>query len=129
MRDPYVERLMSRPVETVAPGATLREAAAAMLEHDVGALVVLDSANRLEGLLTTTSFVQAVEGDVSPDTAVAERMQRELVTVGRRDPLSEAAATMLDHRVHHVPVVEGDDVVGVLSTQDVTAYLVRFLEP
>jgi len=129
MRDPYVEQLMSRPVETIAPDATLREAAATMLEHGVGAVVVVDDSNRLEGLLTTTSFVRAFEEAVSSDRAVTERMETEVVTVERSDPLREAAAAMLDHRVHHVPVVEEAEVVGMLSTQDLTAYLARFLEP
>ena len=129
MRDPHVEQLMSRPVETVSSEATIREAAAAMLAHDVGAVVVADDASRIDGLLTTTDVVRSVSDGLAPDATVAERMRTDVVTVERSASVSEVADAMLEHLIHHVPVVDESEVVGMLTTLDLTAYLARRLEP
>ncbi|GAB7095304.1 hypothetical protein JCM30237_24570 [Halolamina litorea] len=126
----YVDHVMSRPVETIEPTASLRDAAAAMIRHDVGALVVVDDNDRLEGILTATDFVLlAVEGELPPDEPVATPMRTDVITVERDAPASEAVDAMLDHLIHHVPVVENETVVGMVSTFDFTARLGRSLEP
>ncbi|WP_255152466.1 CBS domain-containing protein [Halorarius halobius] len=128
MADLYVDQVMSRPAETVAPDTPVGDAAAAMIEHDVGALVVVDDG--LAGLLTATDFVlQARDGSASPDATVGEWMRTDVVTAERRDPVHEVADVMLDRLIHHVPVVDGDEVVGMVTTLDLTAVLARRLRP
>jgi CBS domain-containing protein len=126
MTDPSVQGLMSRPVETVTPATTIADAADALVRHDVGAVVVVDDANRLEGLLTATDFVLLVRaGGASPDAAVEEVMRTDVVTTDRDAPVSDVVDAMLEHRVHHVPVVDGDEVVGMVSTFDLAARFAR----
>jgi CBS domain-containing protein len=130
MEERYVDQLMSRPVETATPDTPIRDAAAAMIEHDVGALVVVDDANRFEGLLTATDFVLLVgDGPVPEEATVAEYMRTDVVTTGRSAPASDVVETMLEHLIHHVPVVDGEEVVGMVTTLDLAAYLGRSLEP
>jgi CBS domain-containing protein len=124
----YVDQLMSRPVETVSPSTRVTEAAAELIEHDVGAVVVVDGADRLEGILTATDLVVLVRDEaVSPDAPVSEFMRTDVVTTTRDTPAGDVAATMLEHLIHHVPVVDGEEVVGMLTTMDFTAYLSRSL--
>jgi len=126
----YVDQLMSRPVETVTPSTPIQEAAAELLEHDVGAVVVVDDSDRLEGLLTATDFVQIVrDGLASSDATVAEFMRTDVVTTRRSAPASDVVDAMLEHLIHHVPVVDGEAVVGMITTLDLAAYLGRSLEP
>ncbi|MFC7132823.1 MULTISPECIES: cyclic nucleotide-binding/CBS domain-containing protein [Salinibaculum] len=126
MEEHYVDQIMSQPVETVSPTTTLQDAAAEMVRHDVGALVVLDDADRFRGLLTEADFVLLARDGRSPsDSAVAEVMRTDVVTTSRVTPVSEAATTMLDHLVHHVPVVDGGEVVGMLTSMDVASSFVR----
>lgn len=130
MDERYVDQLMSRPVVTVTPDTSLRDAAADLIENDVGAVVVVDGAGRFEGLLTATDFVLlARDGTASPDATVAEWMRTDVVTTRRSAPLSDVADTMLEHLVHHVPVVDGGAVVGMVTTLDLVAHLARSLEP
>lgn len=122
----YVDQLMSRPVETIAPTASLHDAAAAMISHDVGALVVVDG---VSGILTATDFVLlAMEGESWSDATVAEVMRTEVVTVERSDPASKVVDAMLEHRIHHVPVVDGSEPVGMVTAFDLAARLGRSLE-
>jgi CBS domain-containing protein len=129
MADLYVDQIMSRPVETVTPKTSLRDAAEAMIEHDVGAVVVADGANRFEGLLTATDFVLFVRDGAAPAMPVSEAMHTDVVTTERRAPASEVVDAMLEHLIHHVPVVDEEEVVGMVTTFDLTAYLGRSLEP
>ena len=125
MEDIFVGRLMSAPVETVRPNATLGEAAAQLLEHNIGSVVVVDDDGHLEGILTATDFVRlAAEDAVASDVRVDEYMSTDVVTPPANDPSTDVADTMIDNRFHHVPVVDDEEgVVGIITTTDLTAYV------
>lgn len=130
MAELYVDQIMSRSVETVTPNTTIRDAAEDLISNDVGTVVVVDDANEIEGLLTATDFVLLVmEGEASSDATVAEFMRTDVVTTERSAPVSDVADAMLEHLIHHVPVVDGGSVVGMVTTLDLGAYLRRSLEP
>ena len=125
----YVDQIMSRPVETVTPDIAIGEAAAEMISNDVGAVVVVDEAGGIEGLLTATDFVRlAREGMASPEATVGEVMRTDVITTTRSAPVSDVTDAMLEHLIHHVPVVDGEEVVGMVTTMDLAAYLARSLE-
>jgi CBS domain-containing protein len=129
MAERYVDQLMSRPVETVPPDATVGEAAEELITNDVGAVVVSSDGSRLEGLLTATDFVQCVrDGSWSSETVVADVMQTDVLTTTPGTPVGEVAAVMIDHLIHHVPVVDGREVVGIITTLDVTGHVASSFE-
>jgi CBS domain-containing protein len=125
MDDIFVGQLMSAPVETVRPHTTLAAAAAQLLEHNIGSVVVVDEAGHLEGILTATDFVRlAADDGVASESTVADYMSTDVVTMAANDPITEVAETMIDNRFHHVPVVdETEGVVGIITTTDLTAYV------
>lgn len=126
MAERYVDQLMSRPAETVTTDTPLQEAADRLITNDVGAVVVVDESGRIEGVLTATDFVRAFrEGSTSPDGTVAELMRTDVMTTTRDTLVSEVAATMIERLIHHVPVVDGDEVVGMITTLDFAAHLAR----
>jgi CBS domain-containing protein len=130
MVERYVDHLLSRPVETVTADTALADAADELVRHDVGALVVVDDAERLTGLLTVTDFaVFAMEGTSVADGTVGDHMQTDVVTTTRQAPASEVVDAMLENRIHHVPVVEDGSVVGMVSALDVAASVRSILEP
>ena len=125
MDDVFVGRLMSAPVETVRPHTPLDEAAAQLLEHNIGSVVVVDDRDFLEGILTATDFVRLAADDGAASAAtVAEYMSTDVVTASANDPITDVADTMIDNRFHHVPVVdETEGVIGIITTTDLTAYV------
>ena len=126
----YVDQVLSRPVETVSPSTEVRTVADTLIRHDVGSVVVVDDTDRLKGLVTATDIVLLVKaGTDTSDVPVSEFMRTDVVTTRPSAPASEVVDAMLEHRIHHVPVVDGDEVVGMVSTMDLAAVLGRQLEP
>lgn len=125
MADVYVDQLMSRPVETARPSTPLADAAEKLIVNDIGAVVVVDDAARLGGLLTSTDLVRAFSDGAVPSDTVGEYMRTDVVTTTRSTPVGDVAQLMIDQLIHHVPVVEGDTVVGIITTLDLAAHLAR----
>src|SRR5437764_13023748 len=117
-----VERLsdlMTRDVLAVAPEDTLGEAAQKMVERGVGSAVVMDF-GRLIGILTERDLLRAVADRIhSSEARVREWMTREPITVTPGTPAEDAARTMLEHGFRHLPVVDGEQTIGIVSLRDV----------
>lgn len=131
MDDIFVARLMSTDLHTVSPDALVEDAAAVMREHDIGSVLVVDESGRLEGILTSTDFVDIVAERKPKDrTPVSEYMSTGVTTASAQDPIREAADTMLEEGIHHLPVVdETEGVIGMLTTTDLTAYVSELRSP
>lgn len=125
MDDVFVGRIMSSPVTTVAADANAKAVAKRMLDENISSVVVVDADGELSGILTSTDFVEIVaEGGDTAGLDVSEFMTTNLVTVAANNPVEAAASVMLDHSVHHLPVVdETEGVIGMLTTTDMTAYV------
>ncbi|KOX92364.1 CBS domain-containing protein [Haloarcula rubripromontorii] len=125
MDDVFVGRIMSSPVTTVAADANAKTVAKRMLDENISSVVVAAADGELQGILTSTDFVEiAAEGGDTTELAVSDYMTTDLVTVTANDSVEAAASLMLDHTVHHLPVVdETEGVVGMLTTTDMTAYV------
>ncbi|WP_251341367.1 CBS domain-containing protein [Haloplanus halophilus] len=125
MEDVFVGSLMSAPVHTVSADATLREAARVLIEHDVGSVVVVDAEGRLDGILTVTDFVRVVAGGGrhGPDAPVSAVMSTDVVTTGADVPVAGAADAMVESGHYHLPVVDGETVIGIVAAADLAAYV------
>jgi CBS domain-containing protein len=122
IKDIPVDRLMSSDLVTVTPETPIEEAGDMLVEHGVGSLMVVD--DDLVGIVTSTDFVDIVTTGTSTDgTTVADHMSTDVVTVDIDDSIREAAATMISTDIEHLPVEDDGDVVGMLSTTDLTAHL------
>jgi CBS domain-containing protein len=116
--------LMTREVLEVAPEDTLGQAAEAMVERGVGSAVVSDF-GRLIGILTERDLLRAVAGRVhSSEARVREWMTSAPVTATVSTELADAARTMLDEGFRHLPVVEDDRAIGIVSIRDVVEWTV-----
>lgn len=114
--------LMTREVLQVAPEDTLGQAAEAMVERGVGSCVVSDF-GRLIGILTERDILRAVAGRVhSSEARVREWMTSEPVTASESTAIEEAARTMLEQGFRHLPVVEDERAVGMVSIRDVVEW-------
>jgi CBS domain-containing protein len=111
-----VGEIMSGDVLAVDPSTGLREAASRMHERRVGAVVVLDG-SRLVGILTERDVLRAVATD-RVDGPVSDAMTRDPDTVESDEQAGQAGAVMIHGGFRHLPVVDGDSVVGMISIRD-----------
>jgi CBS domain-containing protein len=108
-------------VWSIGPEATVYEAVAMMAEKSVGALPVLDWAGNLVGIISERDYTRKIvlKDRSSRDTKVREIMTSKVFHVEPNDTIDDCMLLMSQHRIRHLPVVEGDRIIGVLSISDV----------
>src|SRR6516162_9089071 len=112
-------------VWSIGPNATVIDAIRLMNEKNVGALPVVDNGT-LVGIVSERDYTRKVilKGRSSKETPVSEIMTKQLVTVTPRDNVTECMRLITEKRVRHLPVLEGADLVGILSIGDVVNWLI-----
>ncbi len=116
--------MMSNPL-SVDAGASIRQAAEVMRDNDIGDVLVVGEGN-LRGIVTDRDIVvRALADGRQPDAPVGDICSPKLTVVDAQAELAEAADLMGAHAVRRLPVVENDEVVGIVSLGD----LARRSEP
>jgi CBS domain-containing protein len=105
---------------SVAPGATGYEALEIMADKNVGALMVVGE-GKLVGVFSERDYARKVilKGKLSKDTLVGELMTRDVYSVTPDDTIEECMALMSATRCRHMPVLENDQLIGVVSIGDI----------
>jgi len=114
-----VLRHKSSAVWTTTPDTIVFEAIAVMAEHGIGALPVTEN-GRLVGILSERDYTRkvALKDRASKSTRVSEIMTWPVITVGPSTSVDECLRRMSGHGIRHLPVLEGDRLVGMISSQD-----------
>lgn len=117
--------LMSSPVETLDDTLTLRQAAEKLAGSNVGSMPVIGSDGKPCGMLTDRDLVvKGLAKGLDVDSATVEECcSHELVTVSVDDDAAAVAKALASHQLRRVPVVDGDQIVGIISQADVAREL------
>jgi CBS domain-containing protein len=120
--------VMSFRLVAVRPDESVQVAIARMLEENVGSVAVCED-NRLLGMFTERDVLRLAgqDGGALADTKVGDVMTRTLVTAAPDDDVLAAAQMMGERRIRHLPVVQGDNVLGLIGIRDVLRVLVETL--
>ena len=113
---------MSRDLLTVEPGAPIVAVAQRMADRNVGAVLVLEE-GRLAGIMTERDLMRAVGRGLHDDAVVSGCMTARPDTIAPDDTIEHAAVLMIHGGYRHLPVVDGDEIVGVLSIRDLVPML------
>ncbi|MBI1233534.1 MAG: CBS domain-containing protein [Alphaproteobacteria bacterium] len=110
-----------RDVFSLTANATLGDAAALLDQKRIGALVVVDSAGAIAGVLSERDIVRqlARQGAGALSEAIAGCMTHEVITASPRDTIEDVMAAMTDRRIRHLPVLEEGRLAGIVSIGDV----------
>jgi CBS domain-containing protein len=107
-------------VITVSPDATVRDLLRLMAEHNVGALVVSSDGKRLDGIVSERDVVRRLnERGELLDARVDSIMTAEVRTCEGEQRVNDLMQVMTEHRIRHLPVMNGDELVGIISIGDV----------
>ncbi len=113
-------------VTTIAPEAMVFDALTVMGEQNIGALVVMEN-GQVVGMFSERDYSRKVilQGKTSRTTRVGEILSQPVITITPDDSIDECMARMTEHRVRHLPVVDGGQLVGVVSIGDVVSWIMR----
>jgi CBS domain-containing protein len=124
--------LRGKPIDgviTIGPEASVRELVALLAEHNVGALIVSQDGSTVAGIVSERDVVRHLHRDVVVlDGPVSAIMTAEVKTCDQQVTLEELMQVMTDHRIRHVPVVEDDALIGIVSIGDVVKNRMAELE-
>jgi CBS domain-containing protein len=113
--------IMTGGTECIGENDTVADAAKKLAELDVGAMPICGEDNRLKGMLTDRDIVVKVlaQGKDPGSTKAGELGDGKPVTIGADDSIELAIQTMADHQVRRLPVIDGHDLVGIVSQADI----------
>jgi CBS domain-containing protein len=121
-----VRDAMTKPVLVIGPDHTLRQAARLMAARRVGSAVVIDPDSSGVGIMTERDVLNALGVGLDPDSErTASHITWDVVYAGPNWTLEEAASAMARGGFRHLVVLEGDDVLGVISVRDIMAVWAR----
>lgn len=117
-------------VATVSPDASVSELLALLAEHRIGAVVVADSEGSVAGIVSERDVARAchARGGAALEQPVSEIMTAVVVTCAPGASTEELMGLMTEQRVRHIPVVEDDEMVGIVSIGDVVKARLAELE-
>ena len=120
MTDRRMDEIVRNQRPVMLPGeATVRDACAKMHDHKIGAILVTDAAGGLAGIFTGRDLVRIIAaGEAAETTALGAVMTREPLTMAPGRTAIEALRLMQDAGFRHIPVVDGQKIVGIVSRGD-----------
>ena len=118
-------RAKGRNVIQIGPGATVREAIARLVEHNIGSLPVVDDDGQVVGIFTERDVLRGFHdcGEGFCRAELADVMTSDPITCDRDEPVHDAMGKMSEHQVGQLPVMDGLGLVGVVSVGDVVRVL------
>jgi CBS domain-containing protein len=117
--------IMSGDAECVQETDSILDAAKALADKNVGAMPICGEDERLKGMLTDRDIVVKVlaQGKDPSSTKVSELAEGKPVTIGADDSIDEALRTMSEHKVRRLPVIDGHELIGIISQADIARNL------
>jgi CBS domain-containing protein len=123
----HVDKILTvkgNDVFTVPPLASIVDAADLMHQHGVGALLVCDGPNSVKGIISERDVVQGIarNGSDSLTAPVTSLMTHDVVCCHPTDQITDVMETMTERRIRHLPVMDGDVLVGLISIGDIVKH-------
>ena len=134
-----VSERMSQPVITALPDMPIQEALNLMREKEIHRLPVVDSSGRLRGIVSDRDLLHASPSDATSlsvwelnyllsKVVLKDVMTKSVITVAGDSRIRETARIMVDKKIHGLPVMDGDNIVGIITETDLFKVLLDLLE-
>jgi CBS domain-containing protein len=119
-----------RAVTTARPDATLLDVSAKLAAKKIGALVIVGEQGRVVGIMSERDVIRAIgeKGAAALDAPVSEFMTRHVVSAQESQTIDELMSTMTQGRFRHLPIIEDDALVGIISIGDVVKHHIAEVE-
>ena len=116
-----------KPIYSVVPNATVREALVLMAQHNVGAVLVLEG-QTLAGIFSERDYARkvALKGKSSNETKVSDVMTAKVITIDTKHSIDQCMQIMTDNHIRHLPIVDDLQVMGLISIGDVVQEMIAY---
>jgi CBS domain-containing protein len=116
-----------RPIYSVGPNATVREALELMAQHNIGAVLVLEG-QTLAGIFSERDYARkvALKGKSSNETKVSDVMTAKVITIDTKHSIDQCMQIMTDNHIRHLPIVDDLQVMGLISIGDVVQEMIAY---
>ena len=121
----HARNMMTTPVVSVGPEASLTEIARCLAIARIGGVPVVGADGRVEGFVSESDLLDALLADRDPSTQASALMTRSVHSVNEFDRTEEVMALLRQHRIHHLPVLRGGALVGMITPSDVIRFMVE----
>ncbi len=111
----------SGSIPTISADASVRDVLQGLEENDVGALIISDDGTTMRGIISERDVVRGLRtmGDEVLDATVSDLMTTDVITCSPNDQVALVRAMMAKHHIRHIPVLDNDRLVGLLSIRDI----------
>ncbi|MFQ5535519.1 MAG: CBS domain-containing protein [Sphingomonadales bacterium] len=123
-------KIKGADVVTVAPDISITQFAAVLCENRIGAAIVCDGKGSMIGMISERDIARGLyrHGAKALELTVSDLMTSNVHSCGPDDSIIDVMAMMTDRRIRHIPVVEGDGLIGVVSIGDVVKHRIEEAE-
>lgn len=121
----HVSTVMTPLPLTIESTKSIGAAAQLMIENDIGGIPVVDG-GEIRGMLTKTDFINTTKGRSFQEIKAKDRMTPDPITIGPQDRLVHARRLIFDEGIGRLPVVEGDELEGIVTAKDIARSMISF---
>ena len=110
-------------VKTISPGDTVKEAASVMSRHNIGSLVVVNSNKKVVGIVTERDIIEKVNArdKLASRVRIEDIMTSKVITIDANALIDDAVYLMVKHRIKKLPVLDNNELVGIVTSTDIVA--------
>jgi CBS domain-containing protein len=119
----HARSMMTAPVLSVGPDASLAEITRCLASARIGAVPVVGADGRVEGIVSESDLMDAILADRDSSTRASEVMSRSVLSVDEFDRTEEVMGLLRKHRIHHLPVLRAGQLVGMITPSDVIRFM------
>jgi len=121
----HVSTVMTHNPMTIESGKSIGNAAKIMIENKIGGIPVVDE-GEIMGMITKTDFINTCKGRSFQETKVEEKMTADPITIGPQDRLVHARRMIFDEDIGRLPVMENDELEGIVTAKDIARSMISF---
>ena len=121
----HARNIMTAPVVSVGPEASLEEIARCLAAARIGGVPVVSAEGHVEGFVSESDLLDALLAERDTATRASHLMTRSVHTVNEFDRTEEVMSLLRQHRIHHLPVMRSGQLVGMITPSDVIRFMVE----
>ena len=123
----YLKLNKDKKIWHMSKEQTVRQALILMSQKNIGAIIILENDTKLVGIFSERDYARKVilKGKSSQNTTLDEVMSKNLICISKKHTIEQCMEKMTDKRIRHLPILENNEVIGIISIGDVLKIMIN----